>query len=42
MGFASIEEVTISSGHDVVVAVFMRERAAGSVDLAQKAGRPAE
>ncbi len=37
---SSIAALTFISG--VVVAVFMRERAAGSVDLAQKAGRPAE
>jgi MFS family permease len=37
---ASIAALTFVSG--VVVAVFMRERAAGSVDLAQKASRPAE
>ena len=36
----SIAALTFLSG--VVVAVFMRERAAGSVDLAQKASRPAE
>ena len=37
---ASIAALTFLSG--VVVAVFMRERAAGSVDLAQNASRPAE
>ena len=37
---ASIAALTFLSG--VVVAVFMRERAADSVDLAQKASRPAE
>ena len=36
----SIAALTFISG--AVVAVFMRERAAGSVDLAQKASRPAE
>lgn len=36
----SIAALTFISG--VVVAVFMRERAAGSVDLAQKVSRPAE
>ena len=36
----SIAALTFLSG--VVVAVFMRERAADSVDLAQKASRPAE
>lgn len=37
---SSIAALTFISG--VVVAVFMRERAAGSVDLAQKVSRPAE
>jgi MFS family permease len=37
---SSIAALTFISG--VVVAVFMRERAAGSVDLAQNASRPAE
>ncbi|RXH22563.1 MULTISPECIES: MFS transporter [Bradyrhizobium] len=37
---ASIAALTFLSG--AVVAVFMRERAAGSVDLAQQASRPAE
>jgi MFS family permease len=37
---SSIAALTFISG--VVVAVFMRERAAGSIDLAQNANRPAE